>query len=276
MQIRLWKAVDRRFRESDIAGAVTFLEKRLAAERVARFKGLLGNNFTNTPASILSAINKFVDACSEQFAVRAIYLEMNGFDINPDRWYFDSFAYIKYDPKDVEWLCEWQSPDWPKVTLKGLEPVQADFDWYHAKEVWKEKKYERAYEVSVLLVMVKFGQKKVSGTLSGDVDRLLWSAAGTHDAASRLTSTTNRNGDVINFSYDADNRQTGMTPTAISVSLFPIVRSSEVSLVQLVHKGLHPDSVVVVTAGSLARNLPRTAGTQVAGRPRDGVRPAAP
>jgi hypothetical protein len=159
MEMRLWNAVDRRFRKSDITGAIKFLEERLAKEKVARFKGLLGNGFSNTPASILLAINKFIDASSKKFAVKAVYLEMNGFDINPDRWYFDCFGYSKYGaaPRDLEWLCEWQSSaDWPQVTLKGLEPVQADFKWYHAKEMWKDKAYERAYELSVLLVMAKF------------------------------------------------------------------------------------------------------------------------
>jgi len=156
--MRLWNAVDRRFRKSDISGALRFLEERLAKEKTPRFKGLLGKGFTNQPKSVLSAINKFIDACSKQFNIKAVYVEMNGFDINPDRWYFDSFGYTKYgaDPENIEWICEWQSPEWPQVTLKGLESVQADFEWYHAKEMWQDKKLERAYELAVLLVMCKF------------------------------------------------------------------------------------------------------------------------
>jgi hypothetical protein len=158
MEMRLWKAVDRRFRKSDITGAIGFLAERLAKEKTVRFKGLLGNGFTNKPAKILSAINEFIDACSTQFAIKAVYLEMNGFDINPDRWYFDSFGYTAYgaDPEDLEWLCRWQSADWPQVTLKGLERVQADFEWYHAKQIWNDKKLEKAYELAVLLVMSKY------------------------------------------------------------------------------------------------------------------------
>jgi hypothetical protein len=158
MEMKLWKAVDRCFGKSDVGGAIDFLEERLAKEQVARFKGLLGKGFSNSPRSILSAINKFINACSKQFALKAVYLEMNGFDINPDRWYFDSFGYATYgaDPQDLEWLCEWQSPAWPQVTLKGFAPVQKDFEWYHANEVWEDKKYERAYDLAVLLVMCKY------------------------------------------------------------------------------------------------------------------------
>jgi hypothetical protein len=158
MEMRLWNAVDRRFRNSEIGGAIKFLEERLAKEKVDRFKGLLGKGFTNTPQSILSAINKFIDACAKKFSIKAVYLEMNGFDINPDRWYFDSFGYTNYgaDPQDLEWLCDWQSPVWPEVTLKGLEAVQADFKWYHANEIWNDKTFGRAYELAVLLVMCRY------------------------------------------------------------------------------------------------------------------------
>src|SRR5262249_39046091 len=114
--------------------------------------------FSNKPKSVLSAINEFIDACSKEFSIKAVYLEMNGFDINPDRWYFDFFGYTKYgaDPQNLEWLCEWKSPHWPQVTLRGLEAVQTDFDWYHAEEIWEDKRLERAYDLAVLLVMCKF------------------------------------------------------------------------------------------------------------------------
>jgi hypothetical protein len=79
MDARLWKAVRCRFGRSDIGGAIEFLEERLAKEKVARFKGLLKRRFTNSPRSILSAINKFMDACSTRFPIEAVYLEMNGF-----------------------------------------------------------------------------------------------------------------------------------------------------------------------------------------------------
>src|SRR3954453_17388907 len=114
MDTELSEAIDAKFRKSDVRGAIETLEKLLAKEKGERFKGLLGASFNNSPRSILSAINKFLDACGKEFDPKAVYLEMNGFDINPERWYFDSFAYAEYgaDPQDLEWLCNWQSPDW--------------------------------------------------------------------------------------------------------------------------------------------------------------------
>jgi hypothetical protein len=183
MQKRLWNAVACRFRKLDINGAIKFLEERLAKEKVARFKGLLGNRFTNAPGRVLSEINKFIDECSGKFSIKAVYLEMNGFDINPNRWYFDSFGYAKYetDPNNLEWLCKWQSPEWRQVTLKGLEAVQADFKWYHAEEIWENKKFDRAYELAVLLVMCKYVSLIESALAAGTRSKPIPVLATAHD-----------------------------------------------------------------------------------------------
>ena len=88
-----------------------------------------------------------------KFDVKAVYLEMNGFDINYDRWYCDFFAYSCYEP-DVEktdWLCEWQSGDWPQYELLGLESAQEAFAWYHGQRIWKSQpEFLPVYEASML------------------------------------------------------------------------------------------------------------------------------
>jgi hypothetical protein len=158
MIVRLWNKVDRKFRESDIDGAVRSLETKLAKEPVDRFKGLVNAEFDNTSTSVLSAINRFIRACDKRFEVKAVYLEMNGFDINPDRWYFDFFGYAADggDPRKSDWLCDFQPVPFRDVTLKGMEAIQAEFAWYHDNEIYNDKRYTRAYELSVLLVMTKF------------------------------------------------------------------------------------------------------------------------
>ncbi len=161
--------VERRFAASDIQGAVDDLEARLAREKADRFKGLIGGRFDNPPGAIAASIDQFVGFCRESFDVQAVYLEMNGFDINYDRWYFDLFGYKEYVsvPDDIEWLCEWSSGDWPKVTLTGLEPVQGDFAWYHENRIYERKEYKPAYDIAVLLVMAKFVRLVESAVRTG-------------------------------------------------------------------------------------------------------------
>jgi hypothetical protein len=183
VNLDLWQTVDRFFRNNDIAGAASYLESLLRESSSDRFVSLARKHFTNTPRSVLEHINAFINNCGEEFDVRVIYLEMNGFDINYGRWYFDSFAYAEYvdDPDVLDWLCNWSSPKPSQLTLTGLEDVQEDFRWYTEATVHEKGAYETANEVAVLLVMVRFVQSIEAAIQSGDLAKLVPILATAHD-----------------------------------------------------------------------------------------------
>jgi hypothetical protein len=160
VNVDLWQTVDSHLRANDVDGAAADLEFRLRSVASNRFASLADSRFTNAPHDILVHINEFITACQSKFDVRAVYLEMNGFDINYDRWYFDSFAYTEYsdDPNDLDWLCDWTSPDWDQLTLNGLEETQEDFRWYMENKIYKNKTHDEEEEIATLLVMVRFVQ----------------------------------------------------------------------------------------------------------------------
>jgi hypothetical protein len=189
----VWQMVDRKFRESQIVSAIQSLEAMLAKEPTTRFKGLLGAHFTNPPSFILAAINEFIRSCQERFDVKAAYLEMNGFDINYDRWYFDFFGYSEYgaNPDNVEWLCYWQSENWPSVTLTGLEPIQRDFQWYDEMEIWRGQDYKKTTDLAHLLVMAKFVDLIETALQSGERAKPIPILATAHDfdIVGRFTSS---------------------------------------------------------------------------------------
>jgi hypothetical protein len=66
---------------------------------------------------------------SAKINVAAMYFEMNGFTINPDRWYFDGFAYETVgDIWELDWLAHWDADtDDDQFTLTGMESVQEAF-----------------------------------------------------------------------------------------------------------------------------------------------------
>ena len=160
MNIELWEKVDAFVRGDDLDSAVQYLEERLARCESPRFKSLLRADFKNAGTEIAHNINEFVAFCQKRFDIKAVYLEMNGFTINPDRWFFDSFGYDKYveDPDDLGWLSEPSSEDWPQVTLIGLEDVQKDYAWYSNESGYEDKSAETAEEYSALLVGCRFAQ----------------------------------------------------------------------------------------------------------------------
>jgi hypothetical protein len=160
MNIALWQKIDSYFRAREVRKAAMHLESVLRAEKADHFTSLCDLQFTNPPETIVRHIESLIELCDSHFQVRAIYLEMNGFDINYDRWYFDSFAYHVYgrDPDDLEWLCEWRSPEYPQITLTGLENIQEDFRWYIEGRIYDQHTHDKAEECAVLLVMTRFVQ----------------------------------------------------------------------------------------------------------------------
>ncbi|HXT58963.1 MAG TPA: hypothetical protein VN699_10010 [Pirellulales bacterium] len=183
MNVELWQTVNRCFQNNDVAGAASYLESHLRAHSLDRFTSLAEKHFTNSPQSVLEHINKFIDRCKEQCEVAAVYLEMNGFDANYDRWYFDSFAYTDYrdDPDDLDWLCDWSSPKWPQLTLTGLEDIQEDFKWYMENEVYDKNTHNAGEELAVLLVMVRFVQLTQAALESGNLAKPIPVLATAHD-----------------------------------------------------------------------------------------------
>lgn len=160
MNIELWKKIDNLIIQGKLDEAITDLESNLASCKSSRFKSLIGSKFTNDPIKIAEKINEFITFCEINFEVRSIYLEMNGFDINTDRWYFDFFAYDTYEEnqEDLDWLSDWDSEDWPELTLVGLEEIQKDFDWYSNNSGYEDILAKEAGEYAVLLVMSKFAK----------------------------------------------------------------------------------------------------------------------
>ncbi len=109
MNVELWESIDRNLRSNAVDAAAAELEARLRATQSDRFTALTATRFTNPPEDVRSFIDEFLEECEPELTVRAIYLEMNGFDINYGRWCFDSFAYDTYcdDPDDLDWLSDW-------------------------------------------------------------------------------------------------------------------------------------------------------------------------
>lgn len=154
-----WQAVYDHFKNNNVAGAISQLEEFIASQDAQKFACVVGASFSNPPSSVLDELNRFIDAHQKQFDVKSVYVEMNGFDINYDRWYFDLFAYSNYSPdfNDTEWLSEWQSGPWPEIELTGMASAQEAFAWYHEQRIWKSQpEFKPIYEAAMLLIMAKF------------------------------------------------------------------------------------------------------------------------
>jgi len=120
---------------------------------ISPFHIALGLHFTNPPDAVAKQFDAFFRRERDRFPIAAAYTETNGFDINPNRWYFDFFAYDTYGgTDDFDWLSDWTSDPWPNMTLTGMEALQA----VYASTAFRDHSHRDASYVTSLLVVSRF------------------------------------------------------------------------------------------------------------------------
>lgn len=156
MNIEAWHEVNGLIQKPD--EACLYIGELMKGCKDKMFNELIAADFTNHPTQIHDSIVTFCYECNKAFELRAIYLEMNGFDINPKRWFFNFFGYntIHQNDDTLDWLAYWQSPDYPSITLTGLEAIQNIYSEYQSKKLYKDKDKQLNEELATLLVMAKF------------------------------------------------------------------------------------------------------------------------
>lgn len=140
-------------RRGDLEECEHKIAKEIQALAVTPFHIVLDLSISNDPADAAQHFDRFFLAESGRISIAAAYTEMNGFDINPDRWYCDLFAYTTdggYD--DYDWLSDWQSEPFDDYTIHGLERLQA----VYASQAFRENANRDASYLSSLMVVVKF------------------------------------------------------------------------------------------------------------------------
>jgi hypothetical protein len=112
-----------------LIACISLLEEGMRALHKTPYHDVLGRDFLHQTNPAADYLIKFHRNASEKIDVAAIYFEMNGFTINPDRWYFDGFAYeTAGDIWDLDWLASWDADtENDQFTLTGMESVQEAF-----------------------------------------------------------------------------------------------------------------------------------------------------
>jgi hypothetical protein len=108
---------------------ITSMEDGLRALKQTPYHKVLGKDFLHQADELAVWL---IDFCQKAFATKlklaAIYLEMNGFTINPKQWHCNLFGYKKAgDIWDLDWLSAWDAERAECFVLRGMETVQATF-----------------------------------------------------------------------------------------------------------------------------------------------------
>lgn len=146
--------VNRWLKKSDIAGAVAECERLLQKLPESPFHKAVGRDWLKQQTKLATWFKKQYAAASKQFAVKALYVEMNRFEINTDSWYLDAFAFDDFGgTQDVEWLCnsKYTSDDEDQFVLTGMKDLQKTF----AAVMTTESTAPEAENAAILLLTLR-------------------------------------------------------------------------------------------------------------------------
>jgi hypothetical protein len=137
------------------------LEDGLRFVKETPYHAVLGRDSLHHLEDVAQFIADFFQSASRKSPLGAMYFEMNGFTINPDRWYFNGFAYENGgDIWDLTWETDWLTPwdhETDDFTLIGMEPVQSAFGGLFCDEE-QPLGVKIAGEITEHLVVARFNE----------------------------------------------------------------------------------------------------------------------
>jgi len=129
IEAKLIPEIYRQIEDKSLEDAIKTVEASLVEIPPTPFHAVAGRGFLQNVEALAGHLIEFHGSVIREFQPAAIYCEMNGFSINPEMWYLDSFAYRNYGGlNDTEWLCEWDNAEYPAFRLAGMEDIQRLFE----------------------------------------------------------------------------------------------------------------------------------------------------
>jgi len=139
----------------DFAAAIQLLESALAAEPPSPFESAAGLSWLKqAPAAAAWLEGVVADAPAGQ--VKAIYFEMNRFEINTSAWSIDAFTYDQIgDPASLEWLAHFSNAGKQPFVLPPMHMLQSAFREHFEEGEGPPPQGRAAAELAILLVSTR-------------------------------------------------------------------------------------------------------------------------
>ena len=153
------------------------------------FHTILGVTLTEQAEEIADWIDEFYQKASKKKKVKALYFEMNEFDINTDLWFFDGFSYSKdggLDLDDMDWLCDYNTDSQTEMKavfgIEKLEKLQTAFSEIEEKEENEEwtDEFQDARDWCEQIIIAKFMELMRAAHLIAKRKQYLWAKIPTY------------------------------------------------------------------------------------------------
>ncbi len=150
-----------RIAQDDFSTAISLAEKALGALPATAFHQVIGRDLLQWTEEAANYMTHFFAEAEKNIAVKALYFEMNAFGINPDMWFFDSFALSFCGdpdyPDDADWLADYEFM-MPNMVFQigGYEDLQASCKDYLAHKRYVDKVQRNAKDAVETIVTIRF------------------------------------------------------------------------------------------------------------------------
>lgn len=122
---RLLRTVFPWIQDGEFEHAIDRCEAELEFMSRTEYHDAVGRSWLGQTSEAARWLAGFYEDARKEMSVRAIYCEMNRFEINPIQWYVSAFAYDYFGKPDApDWLTGWKKISSKPLVLRGMSDLQ--------------------------------------------------------------------------------------------------------------------------------------------------------
>jgi len=183
MNFEFAEKINPHLEKSDFMKAIKVATTELQKLPDTDFHLILDITLIEQAEEVADWIDEFYQKASKKKKVKALYFEMNEFDINTDMWFIEGFSYSKdggLDLEDMDWLCDYDTDTQTAINsvfaIEQLEKLQTAFSEIEEKEEndeWTDELQE-ARDWCEQIIIAKFMELMGEAHLIAKRKQYLW------------------------------------------------------------------------------------------------------
>lgn len=166
------KQIQDLIREGHIEEAISQTEASLRQLPQTDFHEIIGKDLLHLESSLGRMLSQFYETTTkeEELTVRAIYVEMNSFTTQYERWFLHLLAYDSpHSRGNLDWLADFTAESEKSITITGYEKLQEANQRYMQSEGYRIDNLRQACELHEYLVVLRM-QELVKHVVSANKD----------------------------------------------------------------------------------------------------------
>ncbi|PWV56375.1 hypothetical protein [Chitinophaga sp. S165] len=161
-----------------IEEAIRETETRLSELQQTDFHQIIGKDLLHLQSGLVKFLNEFYETIEvdEQLDIKAIYIEMNSFSTQYQRWFIHLLSYdSQHSIENLDWLKEFTGESESSMTITGYEPLQEANQRYMQSEGYRDNDLRQACELHEYLVILRL-QELVKLTVTASKGKAAWAS----------------------------------------------------------------------------------------------------